>query len=205
MTKKPLARAATRAAGLVGIAASVALAFVPAAIESSANDRLDASVVATNDGPLPACSASGCTAANTVWYFVYVKNKNRLTNSLGGTDRDTVPNAFVISSVDQDLFIDGVATFSITFTPPPDAFFPSGSGHWPSTVRCSPRGGPPPCSAVGSPAVVPGEKTAVLYAGWQHDVGEVNGKYVFRFTVHGTLNGTRVDVTASSRPISMTD
>ena len=43
------------------------------------------------------------------------------------------------------------------------------------------------------------------YTGWIHAVGEPNGKYVFRYTVHGTLNGTPVDLTASSPPIVMTD
>jgi len=45
----------------------------------------------------------------------------------------------------------------------------------------------------------------VIYAGWQHAVGEPNGKYVFQYTVHGTLNGAPVDVTASSQPIFMTN
>jgi hypothetical protein len=58
---------------------------------------------------------------------------------------------------------------------------------------------------IASPAVVPGEQAAVLFAGWGHGPGEPNGRYVFRYTVHGTLNDEPVDVTASSVPISMTD
>jgi hypothetical protein len=69
-------------------------------------------------------------------------------------------------------------------------------------VSCA---GLPPCGLVGSPAILPGENTAAVYTGWIHAVGEPNGKYVFRYTVHGTLNGTPVDLTASSPPIVMTD
>jgi hypothetical protein len=67
---------------------------------------------------------------------------------------------------------------------------------------CPPEG--PPCTVVGSPAVLPGENTAVVYLGWIHATGEANGTYVFKFTIHGTLNGTPVDLRASSPPIVMT-
>jgi len=33
---------------------------------------------------------------------------------------------------------------------------------------------------------------------------EPNGWYVFKYTIHGTLNGNAVDLTASSPPIKMT-
>jgi hypothetical protein len=62
-----------------------------------------------------------------------------------------------------------------------------------------------PCNIVGSPAVDPGEITAIYHRGWAHGNAEPNGTYVFRYTVHGTLNGTPVDLTASSPPILMTD
>ena len=45
----------------------------------------------------------------------------------------------------------------------------------------------------------------MFFPGWGHAPGEPNGKYVFEFTVHGTLNGTPIDVSASSKPILMTD
>jgi hypothetical protein len=70
-------------------------------------------------------------------------------------------------------------------------------------VECPPAG--PPCNGVRSPAVLPGEKTSVLYTGWGHAAGEPNGKYVFRFTVHGTIDGVPVDLTTSTPPIKMTD
>jgi hypothetical protein len=44
----------------------------------------------------------------------------------------------------------------------------------------------------------------VLYAGWSHGVDEPDGTYVFKHTIHGSLNGTAVALTASSPPISMT-
>jgi hypothetical protein len=192
-----------RAASLLGIAVAVALALVPAASESSIQNRLVAFDVPTNRGPLPACSGSDCGPANTVVDFVYVANANRLI--AGGRTRENVPNAFLVSSVDESIFVDGVDTFDFTITPPPNAGdFSFWSGHWTSTVSCPP-GSPPPCSVVGSPAVVPGENTAVLYTGWVHAASEPNGTYVFRYTVHGTLNGTPVDLTASGPPIVMTD
>jgi len=134
---------------------------------------------------------------------IYVENKNDLENQ-GGT-RATLPNAFVVSSVDETIFVDGVDMFDLTnITPPPEpGDFGFLSGHWPSTVTCTP--GVRPCNVVSSPAILPGENTAVLFGGWFHGDQEPNGTYVFRFTVHGTLNGAPVDLTASSPSILMTD
>lgn len=200
----PTVRRLFGATVFLGIAATVALWIVPTAFESSTASGLQASVTTTNNGPLPPCSGPDCTGANTTWNFVYIKNKNRLTNANGGPGRNTVPNAFVVTSVDQDVFVDGVLTYSDTLTPPPNADFATYSGRWPATVTCSPRTGPPPCGVVGAPAILPGERTAAVYSGWQHGTGEAVGTYVFRYTVHGTLNGEPVDVSASSPPIPMT-
>jgi hypothetical protein len=206
MDRRPWkARRLVRATTLTCTIAVLTLAFVPAASESSTQNRLFAFVVPTNRGPLPACSPGTCTLANNVNHFVYVLNANGLKHVLqgGGRTRPEVANAFVVSSVDWSIFVDGVDTFDFTATPPPDAgefFF--WSGHWVSTVGCRPA---PPCSEVVSPAILPGENTAVFYTGWTHAVGEPNGTYVFRYTVHGTLNGAPVDLTASSPPIEMTD
>jgi hypothetical protein len=190
------------ATGLVLVAAAVAL-IVPAASESTTSQGLFAYVVPTNLGPLPPCSGSDCTPANTVWHFIYVINANRLTNLNGGTNRATVPNSFVVSSVDEQVFVDGVEhpEFATTYTPPPNASFTSYSGHWPSTVTCPPGGAP--CNVVGSPAILPGENTVALYVGWVHGAGEPVGTYVFKFTIHGTVNGTAVVLTANSPPIQM--
>jgi hypothetical protein len=192
------------AALLTAVIAAMALGFVPAALEGTTKSRLHVSVVATNSGPLSPCSGSDCTSANQVSDFIYVVNANRLTNSDAGTNRATVPNAFVVSSIDSQIFVNGVEVpgFAARLTPPPNAFFRSWSGHWPSTVTCPPDG--TPCNVVGSPAVVPGETAAILYYNWRHGNTEPNGTYVFRYTIHGTLNGNPVDLTVSSPPIEMT-
>jgi hypothetical protein len=206
MKRRPWkARRFVRTAFLASIVAVVAIAVVPAASESSTESRLFAFVLPTTRGPLPACSPDGsdCTNANTVRNYIYIVNANHLAN-LGGT-RATMQNAFVVGSVDSTVFANGVhlTDFDATLTPPPNAFFGSLSGNWPSTVTCPPSG--PPCNVVGNPAVDPGENTTILHTNWAHASNEPNGSYVFKFTVHGTLNGTPVDLTASSPSILMTD
>lgn len=210
-TQRSAARPFWRAAGLVGVVAAIGLASVPAAGTSGTSNRLFAFVRATNPGPLPACSGGGtpestCTAANAVHHFVYVTNANLPTQPTAGAGRrTTLPYAFVVNSVDQRMFVDGVEFGGLfTFTPPPNAFPRNFSGVWPATVSCQ-LGTSDPCNLVSNPAVVPGEITAVVKPGWVHGDSEPNGTYVFKFTIHGTLNGTPVDLTASSRPIVMTD
>lgn len=170
--------------------------------------KLFAYVVPTTRGPLPSCSGPDCTVANIVSDFIYVENDNRLSNFIGFSTRATLANAFVVSSVDQRVFVNGaeVTDFFATFMPPPNPTILGWSGRSPSTVTCEGEPGSfhPPCDVVGNPAVVPGERTAVLYPGWIHGNTEPNGVYVFKFTVHGTLNGTPVDLTAISPPILMT-
>lgn len=189
------------AGALLAAAVAAMLLVLPAGAKTAGN-RLDARVVATNPGPLPACS-SDCTNANVVREWIYVENGNTLTN-LGGTPRANVPNAYVVDSIDEAVFIDGVQDheFDSTYTPPPFPSFQPGSGRWPVTASCPPEG--PPCTVVGRPAVVPREEAAVYFTAWQHATGEPNGTYVFKYTIHGTLNGTPVDLTASSPPIVMT-
>ena len=191
---------------LVGSLAALGLVLVPAAGTTGLGNGLYAFVRADGPGPLPACSGSDCTNANTVWHFVYVANVNRLMEvNLGPRTRATLENAFVVNSVDSTVIIDGVEQPGppFTVTPPPNAFFRTYAGHWPSTVSCPPGGDP--CNIVGNPAVIPGEITSVVFTGWTHGVGEANGTHVFKYVVHGTLNGTPVDLTAYSRPIEMTD
>jgi hypothetical protein len=116
------------------------------------------------------------------------------------------PSAFVLSSVEMRVFVDGVQLGdTTTFLPPPNIqpdFLLGYAGHWPATVTCG--GNPPPCGIVGKPAVLPTEAAIPFYAGWLHAAGEPNGTYVFRFTVHGTLNGAPVDVDATTPKIEMT-
>jgi len=91
MNRRPLSmRRIVRAASLVGMVAVLAPALVSAAPETATPDRLSVDVVATNRGPLPACSGPDCTPTSFVGHFVYVDNKNQLTN-LGGRTRENVP------------------------------------------------------------------------------------------------------------------
>jgi hypothetical protein len=197
-------RVHTRIAAIFVIAALGGVAAIAsagsAASKSSANpsssttpNGLYSSVVATTRGPLH--------VGDIVRHFIYVANSNRLTGYTGGSTRATLPNAFVVSTIDVTIFVDGVQDFASTETPPPNAEPRSWSGHWPSTVTCP--AGSDPCNVVGNPAVVPGEKTAILYTGWAHGADEPDGTYIFRHTMHGTLNGTPVDLTADSQPIEM--
>jgi hypothetical protein len=196
---------------MVVVAAVVAAAVsvgVPAALESSTPNGLFAYVVPTTTGPLPACSADGsnCSGASSVSDFVYIANLKRLSQLSGFTTRATVANAFVVSSVDSAIYVNGIhqPQFDATFTPPPDSSpLPAWSGRWPATVICQGQPGSfqRPCNVVGNPAILPGENTAVFFATWAHGSTEPNGFYVFKYTIHGTLNGVALDLTASSPPI----
>lgn len=190
------ARRYARLAAFTALIAGVALVLIPVALESSGDDGLRGFVAASTGGPL--------TTGGVVWNFIYVSNENPLTSANDGQfrARDTLHNAFVVESVELHIFVDGAEYFSGTFYPPPNEYPRSWAGHWPSTLKCPDIGS---CNVIGSPAVVPGERAAVLFAGWGHAAGEPNGKYVFKYTVHGTLNGIPVEVTARSQPISMTD
>jgi hypothetical protein len=195
-----------RLASFAGIVAAIALVSVPSAGTSGIGDGLFAFVRADAPGPVTACAdASNCTAANTVWHFIYVANVNQLMEvPTGPRTRTTLRNSFVVSSVEMRAFVDGVEFGSpAVFTPPPNPNPRTWAGHWPSTVRC--QGAPEIPCVVENPAVVPGEVAEVVFAGWVHGADEPNGRYVFKFAVHGTLNGSPVVVRANSRPIEMTD
>lgn len=178
----------------------------PASLTQCARRGLSAYVRATNPGPIPACSADGsnCTTANAVWDYIHVVNRNPLLNQ--GGSRISVPDAFTINSIDESVSVDGVhqPKFDAHWTPPPN-ITPSTlhgySARWPATVLC---GGGPPCTDVQDPAVVPGEDTAAFFVGWSHDTTDPTGTWVFTYTIHGTLNGTPIDLTASSPPVQMT-
>jgi hypothetical protein len=195
------------AAGTILAAAIAALVFIPAAFESSSSNGLFAYVRADTKGPLPACHEDGsnCGPANIVWHYIYVANLHPVGSGSGAT-RETLPNSYVVNSVTENLFVNGApyTAFDGTATPPPSPSVRSWAGHWPMTVTCQPGAPPDPCNELHSPAVIPGENTSVLYAGWAHGDAEPNGSYVFRFTIHGTLNGNPLDLTADSPPIQMT-
>ena len=199
--RHPRPRHVIGGAALLGIVAAIALAVVPAALEGSSQNGLQASVVASTRGPL---CISSC-GESTAWDFIYVSNGNRIVSATDGQfdSRETLHNAFIVTSVDEHIFVDGDEYSHDTFYPPPNEYPRTWADHWPMTLKCP--AGTGPCTDIGKPAVVPGEQAAVLFAGWGHAPGEPNGKYVFRYTVHGTLNGEPVDLTASSVPIMMTD
>lgn len=189
---------ATAVLALAGLAVAVALALVSSSESSIGGSGLYAFVQTTNRGPLPVQS--------TTWFFIHVVNANELSTANGAASRATLANSFVVSSVDMRVFIDGVQFGgATTFVPPPNIqpdFLWNYAGHWPATVTCG--GNPPPCGAVGNPAVLPTEAAIPFYTGWTHGAGEPNGMYVFRFTVHGTLNGTSVDIDTVTPKIEMT-
>lgn len=194
--------------GATALALLAALLLVPATSGNSAQEQLQAHVAFVgNDGSIPACSSDGsnCTAANTLWYVIYVRNENPLPDKAqfpGRRSRATLPNAYVVHSIDYTIRVDGVEWTHDTLTPPPNAYYRPWSGHWPVSIPCPPA--PAPCDVIDPPAVLPGENIAVIWTGWFHASDEPNGSYVFTFTVHGTLNGMPVDLTDSSPPIRMT-
>jgi hypothetical protein len=183
---------------------AAALIVLPALAKDSGS-RLDVKILATNAGPLPACSEDGssCGPTNTVRYYIRIENGNALTNTPFPT-RASVVNSFVVNSIDRAVFVDGVQDhdFDFVWTPPPNPSYQPYSGHWLITASCPPEG--PPCNVVGSPAVLPQEEASVFFEGWAHGDAEPNGTYVFKWTIHGTLNGSPVNLTASSTPIVMT-
>jgi hypothetical protein len=171
--------------GLVALVAAVALTLVPAAFNSSTTDGLSAYVVANTRGPLPANGVG-------VRHFVHVINSNDL--GLGST-RQNLANAFVIDSVDLTTFRDGVQVgdpFMVN-APPTSTFF---AARWPTTVT-QPGG----VYSVGKPAIIPGENTVAVFFGQPFDGP---GTYVFKYTLHGTLNGSPVDLSANSPRITAT-
>lgn len=189
------------AAALIAVLVATG-ARTPSARAGSLTNGLSAYVASTNAGPLPACSGSDCTPANQVLQYVHVVNRNPLTNQFG--NRLTVPNAYDIDSIDESITVNGQTYSQVHWTPPPNitpSYLPGYSARWPATVVCD---GSPPCTDVQNPAVVPGEDIAAFMVGWIHGNAEPNGSYIFTFTIHGTVNGTAIDLSASSAPIRMT-
>lgn len=185
-------------------AIAAALVFIPAAFESSPDNGLVAYVRAGTTGPLQSCESNPSNCI--VWHYIYVANFHRASNQAGGTTRETLPNSYVVNSVSVNAFVNGApyTAFDATYTPAPSALPRAWAGHWPTTVKCQPSAPPDPCNEIHSPAVIPGENTSILYTGWAHQADEPSGTYVFRFTIHGKLNGNPLDITATSAPIQMT-
>ena len=198
-------RRASAAVALVGLTAALALALVSSSESSVGGNGLYAFAQITNRGPLPVCTTD-CATKSTTWAFIHVVNVNPLSTDNGASSRATLQNSYVVSSVDMRVFVDGVQYGgTTTFVPPPNIqpdVLQNYAGHWPATVTCG--GNPPPCGIVGNPAVLPTEAAIPFYVGWVHSAGELNGGYVFRVTVHGTLNGAPVDVDAVTPKVEMT-
>ena len=207
--KRRRGRRLLAASGLVVAVAAVALTLVPAAFNSGTPNGLTAYVTVTNRGPIPKCpdlTGATCPQLNQTQAFIHVINSNKIEQVQGTfKSRATLVNSFVVSSVKSATFVNGqpYTTYDYTFTPPPDTSFTSWAGHWPSTVTCE-TPGVTPCTLIGSPAIISGENTTILYTAWLHGGDEPNGKYVFKYTIHGTLNGSEVVLTATSPTISMT-
>jgi hypothetical protein len=198
---------APRRAALVAIllaGAAVAGLALPATAQGPPTERLKLTVVANTRGPLPACDAAGnCGAETVVQHFLYVDNDNALEHLVGGgPTRAGVTNAFVVSRVDETIYVDGVDRFDFVQLPPPGSNFAPWSGHWPVEVTCPDTG--PPCDVVGPPTVLPGERAIVLYTGWAHGFDEPDGTYVFKYTVRGSVNGTPVALVGTAPKIVMT-
>ena len=186
------------------VVVALAVLVLPATAQGPPTEGLKLNVFANTRGPLSACDQAGsCTPDTVVQHFLYVDNTNPVEHlSGGGVNRAGVTNAFVVSSVEETIYVNGVQKFDSVNTPPPDANYQPWSGHWPVSAACPGSG--PPCNVVGPPAVLPGERTAVLYGGWAHGSDEPDGTYVFKFTVHGAVNGAPVDLVGTSPKIVMT-
>lgn len=169
--------------GLVALIAAIALTQVSAAFNSNTRDGLSAYVDVDARGQVP--------AGSVVRHFVHVIN----SNDLGPGDvRATIANAFVLDSIDLTTFFNGVqvgGAFTVDAPPNSTAF----TGRWPTTVTGNINAG----FQVGKPAIIPGENTVAFYVGQPLDLG--SGKYVFAYTLHGTLNGNPVDLSATGPQI----
>ena len=84
------------------------------------------------------------------------------------------------------------------------------AGRWPTTVTVDFNQNS--CCIVGKPAIIPGENTVAFYVRQPFVDGDDNpapGTYLFKYTLHGTLNdgtpmGKHVDLSASSPRITAT-
>jgi hypothetical protein len=150
----------------------------------------------TNRGPLH--------AGDGTRFLVWVVNNYRLQlppTPIRLVARDQFPNAYVVTGIDIVMTVNGVMAYEMNWHPPPYPDWPPSSGYWPMTVTCPDTG--PPCNIVGSPAVLPGESLYIFYLGWIHGADEPNGMYVVTFTLHGTVNGNSLVLTAKTSPIWM--
>ena len=170
---------------LIALIAAITLTLAPGALNSSTPNGLSAYVVANARGPVP--------TGSVVRHFVHVINSNDFgTGPLGV--RQTIANAFVIDSVDLTTFLNGAQVgdpYTVS-APPTSSDF---TGRWPTTVT-----GPAGSYVVGKPAIIPGENTVAVYFGQPLELG--SGKYVFVYTLHGTINGEAVELTATSPQVS---
>lgn len=137
--------------------------------------------------------------------FIFIRNMNSPDSpTMGGPGsyRNRLPNAYVVSSIDVEEVKNGVVDSSGHFVPPPNMIpdRPGMAGRWPMTVTCDIETDPisPPCNIVSDPAVLPGEEIIIFYYAQVFDATNSAGRYVYAFTVHGTINGQTLDLTAKS-------
>src|SRR5437764_5595189 len=102
-------------ASFLAVVAAVTLVLLPATAGGTTDNRIQADVVATNQGPLPACTGS-IGESCIVRHNIYVRNTNRLV-AAPGFSRANVRDAFVISRIDVTVFVNGVDTYDYFYTP----------------------------------------------------------------------------------------
>jgi hypothetical protein len=200
---------------LASIAGVAVLMSIGSGAADAAVSKPFAYVVGTSPGPLVACpypTPLPTPASCSTQHYIYVVNPNQLVGRTG-VGRTAIPGAYVVSSIDETVLIDGTpyivcgppaCTWNAPGTPGSQPFH---AGHWPATVLCSAPGS---CQ-IGKPAALPGENVVMFYIGWGHGstaAPEPPGTYVFEFTLHGVLNdgtpsGTPLDLTVRSQPIVM--
>jgi hypothetical protein len=149
-----------------------------ASTSAASKANLTLTVRVTNPGPLSLCVGVTCPGlAYVTQFFPLVNNGNGLANFNGTPLLNDMPNAYVISSVGFSFTVNGT-TYSGFALP----VLPSDG------------------------AILPGETAAAANIGWANTTsppGPGSGRYVFTFTVDGTLNGRTVDLIGKSPTIVM--
>jgi hypothetical protein len=173
----------------LAVIVTAALTAVPAALNSSTTNGLSAYVDTNARGQMPAGSVAR--------QFVHVLHSNDIQPGPLGV-RQTIANALVLDSIDLGTVFNGEQVGDpFTVAAPPNAS--DFTGRWPTTVTGNINNG----YQVGRPAIIPGENTVAFYVGQPLDLGA--GKYVYKYVLHGTLNGNPVELSALSPQVIATE